>query len=207
MPFRGSQKTATTTSTPKWFGFQEVALTDVVDKSKDYDNLEMFLSISFKNGNSLYPIEYALLGSFDRDESGDIDGDNSLLKRILYFTDALGWKGGVNKKGAWVDEEDKLIEDISGYLNLNHTKANYDVTTSTFDYYIFTYNKLNKKANKGYPTVCPKIVKNTPAGRKDLESYIQYMKANKFIVEHDSEDTKEGVSTASTTVSGTQTQF
>ena len=66
MPFRGSQKTATTTSTPKWFGFQEVALTDVVDKSKDYDNLEMFLSISFKNGNSLYPIEYALLGSLGR---------------------------------------------------------------------------------------------------------------------------------------------
>ena len=207
MPFRGSQKATTNTGKPKWFGFQQVALTDVVDKSSEYDSLEMFLSISFKNGNSLYPIEYALLGSFDRDESGDIEGDNSLLNRILYFTDALGWKGGVNRKGAWVDEDDKLLEDVAGYLNVNFTEANYDVDTSEFEYYIYTYNKLNKKANKGYPTVCPKIVKNTPKGRKDLESYVQYMKANKFIVEHEDDTPTEGISTASTTVSGTQTQF
>ena len=206
MPFRGSQKTTANTGTPKWFGFQEVALTDIVDKSADHDKLEVFLSISFRNNNSQYPFEYALLGSFDRDSNGNIEGENSLLKRILYFTDAIGWKGGVNTKGAWVDEDDKMLEDVAGYLNLHHTMANYD-EDSDLDYYIFTYNRWNKNANKAYPTVCPKIVKNNPAGRKDLESYIQYMKANKFIVEHVDGSSEGTTSTASTTVGGTQTSF
>ena len=99
-----------------------------------------------------------------------------------------------------------MLEDVAPYLNLNFTTANYD-EDSDLDYYIFTYNRWNKNTNKAYPTVCPKIVKNTTAGRRDLESYIQYMKANKFIVEYD-ENSEEGEkSTVSTTVSGTQTQF
>jgi hypothetical protein len=206
MPFRGSQKTTANTGQPSWFGFQEVALTDIVDKSAEHDNLEVFLSISFRNQNSQFPFEYGLLGTFDRDTNGNILGDNSLLKRILYFTDAIGWKGGVNTKGAWVDDKDQILEDVVGFLNLNYTTANYG-EDSDLDYYIFSYNRWNKNANKAYPTVCPKIVKNTPAGRKDLESYIQYMKANKFIVEHDENSTEGVKDTASTTVSGTQTSF
>ena len=129
------------------------------------------------------------------------------MKRILYFTDAIGWKGGVNKKGTWVDEDDKILDNPASYLNLHFTEANYDPDTSEFEYYIFNYNKYNKKAGKAYQTVCPKIVKNTPKGRKDLESYIQYMKANKFIVEHDEENTNGATKEAIVTVSGTQTQF
>ena len=99
-----------------------------------------------------------------------------------------------------------MLEDVANYLNVNHTMANYN-EDSDLDYYIFTYNRWNKNANKAYPTVCPKIVKNNAAGRKDLESYIQYMKANKFIVEHVDESSEGAISTVNATVDGAQTSF
>tara|TARA_R110000824_G_scaffold13876_4_gene59660 strand:+ start:620 stop:1258 length:639 start_codon:yes stop_codon:yes gene_type:complete len=205
MPYRGSYKEeSTNTGGGNFLGFQEVTLTDVVDRSADYPNMDMFLEIYFRNQNSQYPWKYSLLGSFDRDGSDTVDGNSSLLKRILYFTDAIGWTGGVNTKGSWVDEDDKSVEDIAGLLNLNHAQANYGISDSDsteHKYYIFTYKKWNEKAGRAYTTVCPKIVKNDDHGRKDLESYIQYMKANKFIVEHDdtSVPVKNGDMTSTTT--------
>ena len=204
MPFRGSyEQSENNSGGASFLGFQEVALTDVVDRSADYPNMDMFLEISFRNANSQYPWKYSLLGSFDREDDDTISGSSSLLKRILYFTDAIGWTGGVNPHGHWVDEDDKPVEDIAGLLNVNFTVANYGMTSSDADhkYYIFTYKKWNEKAGKAYTTVCPKIVKNTDYGRKDLESYVQYMKANKFIVEHD--DTQGTVSNGD--MSGTAT--
>ena len=188
MPYRGSYKEeSTSTGGGNFLGFQAVTLTDVVDRSADYPNMDMFLEIYFRNENSQYPWKYSLLGSFDRENDDTIDGKSSLLKRILYFSDAIDWAGGVDTNGAWVDDEDKAIDDIDGFLNSQFSKANYGISNddTNHKYYIFTYKKWNEKAGKAYTTVCPKIVKNDEQGRNDLDSYIKYMKANKFIVEHD----------------------
>ena len=211
MPFRGSyEQSSDNSGGANFLGYQEVALTDVVDKSADYPNMDMFLEIHFRNGNSQYPWKYSLLGSFDREDDDTISGNSSLLKRILYFTDAIGWAGGVNKYGKWVDNDDKAVEDIAGLFNSEFTAANYGLTDSEAEhkYYIYTYKKWNEKAGKAYTTVCPKIVKNDERNRNDLESYIKYMKANKFIVEHD--DTKTPVSNGdmtSTTTGGSRNMF
>lgn len=206
MPFRGSNEQKTTSGGGNFLGFQEVALTDVIDKSADYPQMDMFLEVYFRNDNSQYPWKYSLLGTFDKEDDGTISGDSSLLKRILYFTDAIGWTGGVNTKGKWVDDNDESVEDIAGLLNSKYSEANYGLTKNdaAHKYYIFAYKKYNKKAGKAYTTVCPKIVKNDERSRKDLESYVQYMKANKFIVEHDETNL---VSAAPTTTSGTATTF
>ena len=48
MPFRGSyEQNAQESGGGNWLGFQEVALTDIVDKSADYPNMGMFLEIYF----------------------------------------------------------------------------------------------------------------------------------------------------------------
>jgi hypothetical protein len=162
MPYRGSYKEeSTNTGGANFLGFQAVTLTDVIDKSVNYPTMDMFLDIYFRNENSQYPWKYGLLGSFDKDDAGKVDGDSSLLKRILYFTDAIGWAGGVNTEGEWVDDEDKAVEDIASFLNSQYTKPNYGVSDNDTDhkYYIFTYKKWNQKAGKAYTTVCPKIVK------------------------------------------------
>ena len=197
MPYRGSyeQQSSSNMGGASWLGFQEVVLTDVIDKSADYPHMEVFLEIHFCNQNSQYPWKYNLLGSFDRDDAEKVDGDSSLLKRILYFTDAIGWNGGVDTAGEWVDGDDKSVEDIAALLNAKFTEPNYgkdDNDDIDYKYYIFTYRRYDPKTKKAYTTVVPKIVLNDPAGRNDLEDYIKYMKANKFIVEHD--DTKNTVS-------------
>lgn len=198
MAFRGTNtenKETSFSGTPKWLGFQEVALTDVVDRSDDYPNMDMFLEFYFRNGNSQYPYKYALLGTFEREANNDISGDSGLLKKIVYLCDALDWNGGVNKDGNWVDDNDKEIKDIASYINLHFTANNYGTVKNDDEddhkYYIFTWNKYNEKAGKSYPTVCSKIAKNTNAEKADLVSYVDWMKANKYIVEHD--NTKEPV--------------
>ena len=150
-------------------------------------------------------------------KDGKISGESSLLKRVLYLTTALGWDGGVNTQGEWVDKDDKpLVDDdnepvnIADFLNANFTAANYGVSNFDTPYYIFVYRRFSEKDGRAFQTVCPKIVPNDSKNQKDLESYIKYMKANKFIVEHeDTSQVKNGEITASSpaTVGGAQTTF
>ena len=215
MPYRGSyEQSSNSGGGANWLGFQEVALTDVIDKSADYPHMEVFLEIHFRNQSSLYPWKYNLLGSFDRDDNEKVEGESSLLKRILYFTDAIGWQGGVNTAGEWVDENDKDVEDIAALLNAKFTEPNYGKNDDDeededddidYKYYIFTYRRYDPKTKRAYTTVVPKIVQNDSAGRSDLEDYIKYMKANKFIVEHD--DTKDTVSNGDMTSTTTGSTF
>ena len=212
MPYRGSYEAESSSRGPaKWLGFQAVALTDFINKSENYDNLDVYLEVHFQNESSQYPYKYNLLGKFERDADGRVSGENSLLKRILYLTDAIGWNGGVNAKGEWVDEDDKVLEDdVAQLLNANYTQANYGASNFDTPLYIYVYKKWSEKNQKAYPTVCPKIVQNDEAGRADLEDYIKYMKANKYIVEHEeTEQVRNGAMTSgsSTTTSGTQTSF
>ena len=48
MPFKGTnvQKTEYSSS-PNWLGYQSVAFTDAVDRSSEYENMDMFLEIYF----------------------------------------------------------------------------------------------------------------------------------------------------------------
>tara|TARA_R110002020_G_scaffold55264_3_gene153427 strand:- start:131 stop:769 length:639 start_codon:yes stop_codon:yes gene_type:complete len=212
MPYRGSYEAESSSrGSANWLGFQEVALTDFINKSENYENLDVYMEIHFQNESSQYPFKYNLLGKFERDADGRISGENSLLKRILYLTDAIGWNGGVNAKGEWVDEDDKVLEDdVALLLNAKYTQANYGASNFDTPLYIYVYKKWSKEKQKAYTTVVPKIVQNNEQGRSDLESYITYMKANKYIVEHDdSEQVRNGAmpSGTSTTTSGTQTSF
>jgi hypothetical protein len=211
MPYRGSYEAKRTNSGKSpWLGFQDVALTDFVNKSDQYENLDVYIEVHFRNENSQFPTKYNLLGSFDYESDGTISGDSSLLKKILYLTDALGWDGGINTKGEWVDGDDNVLEDdVALTLNAHFTQANYGIDNHDTPYYIFVYSKWDDKAKRAYPTVCPKVVKNDEKGRTDLESYINFMKAKKYIVEHDvNEKVVNSVSPRSTTASGgTQTSF
>lgn len=217
MPFKGSYQAKSELSGANWLGFQQVALTDVVDKSDDYDNLDMFIEFHFKNESSQYPYRYGLLGTWDKDTDGKISGESSLLKRVLYLISAIGWDGGVNTEGEWVDKDDKPLVDednepvnIADFLNTNFTAANYGASNFETPYYIFVYRRYSEKDSRAFQTVCPKIVPNDSKNRKDLESYIKYMKANKFIVEHEEKkQVQNGEITASSpaTVGGSQTTF
>jgi len=55
---------------------------------------------------------------------------------------------------------------------------------SEHSYLAYLYKEQGRKdPSKTYTTVFPKLVPNTPAGRKDLEGYINFMKSKNLIKE------------------------
>ena len=189
MPYKGdattNNKQSLSEGPPPWLGFQEVACVGFVDRKVDskYDNLDVFLEVHLQNDLSQYPYKYNLLGTFDKDTSGKIDGGSSLLKHINYLSGALLWDGGVDVQGNWVTADDEPIDDIQSYLTKNYAQ-DFD-KDKTKSIYCFVYDKWSVKAKRSYQTVCPKMVVNTPDNQRDLHSYIDYMKANGYIKEHD----------------------
>ena len=58
MPFRGSYEAGKSGGSSNWLGFQEVALTDVVNKSDNFDKLDIYLECHFRNEVSQFPYKY-----------------------------------------------------------------------------------------------------------------------------------------------------
>jgi hypothetical protein len=164
-----------------WLGFQQAQIIEFNDRSEEFDWADLFLDVTLKT-TSQYPVNYALKGTYEREDSGEIK-DSSLLKRIYYLLDAIGFKGGPNKEGVWEDENGTAIDDIGKYLNENFiAKDALDGDSNPF--YVYVYKRLNPKDNKAYTEVCPKIVKNTNKNQEDLKSYIKFMKSKGYIKEH-----------------------
>ena len=164
-----------------WLGFQPAQIIAYEDRSAEFDWADLFLDVTLKT-TSQYPVNYALKGTYDREDSGEIK-DSSLLKRIYYLLDAIGFKGGPNKEGILEDENGTAIGDLGKYLNQNYvSKDALDGDSSPF--YVYVYKRLNPKDNKAYTEVCPKIVQNTTKNQEDLKSYIKFMKSKGYIKEH-----------------------
>lgn len=165
-----------------WLGFQEVQIVDFEDKTEKFAWADLFIEVTLQSENSQYPIMYQLKGSYDREASGDIK-DSSFLRRIYYLLDALGFEGGPDKTGKWVDKDGKEISDLVKSLNKNHTPSNM-LTDTAKPYYCFVYKEWNPKEMKAFTRVCPKIVKNIDKEKEDLKSYVSYMKGKGYIKEH-----------------------
>ena len=70
-----------------WLGFQSAQIIAYEDRSAEFDWADLFLDVTLKT-TSQYPVNYALKGTYDREDSGEIK-DSSLLKRIYYLLDAI----------------------------------------------------------------------------------------------------------------------
>lgn len=162
-----------------WLGFQDAQIVDFEDKSEQYDWADVFIQVTFKIPTSQYPVNYHLKGSYERNNDGTIK-ETSLLKRIYYLFDAIGCTGGPDKEGKWVDEDDKPIENISNYLNKYLTPN--ALNGNDTPYYIYVYKERGKDG-KNYTRVATKIVKNESRQRKDLESWIAFMKGKGYLKE------------------------
>ena len=120
-----------------------------------------------------------LAGSFDREPNGNIK-TCTLLKRLYWLFDTIGFDGGPNVQGEMVDSDGNSI-DLVNYLNINHVT---DTLNPTTDYMAYIYKEAGRKdPSKTYTTVFPKLVPNTTEGKKDIEGYINFMKSKNLIKE------------------------
>tara|TARA_R100000655_G_scaffold100503_1_gene144961 strand:- start:2487 stop:3122 length:636 start_codon:yes stop_codon:yes gene_type:complete len=171
----------------KYLGYCEVSLKEVnnrvndtnEDGGKKFPWADIYLDVVLQPKDSDYTRNMQICGSFDREEgSSKIKADSSVLKRLYWFFDAIGFQGGINAEGAWEDEKGQPIEDIADVLS--------KYSSESYNYLTYIYKEADKKnPSKHWTRVHNKIVVNNPNGRKELESYITFMKNKNFLREVD----------------------
>lgn len=164
----------------KFLGYVPCGITGYEDRSDQFDWADVYIVISLSLEGSQYPQEMRLSGSFDREPNGNIK-TCTILKRLYWFFDTIGFEGGPNVQGEMVDENGESIDLV------NHLESNF-ITSSLNDprnnFLAYLYKEQGRKdPSKTYTTVFPKLVENTPSGRKDLEGYINFMKSKNLIKE------------------------
>ena len=163
----------------KFLGYVPVGILSYEDRADQFDWADVYVVASLSLEGSQYPQEMRLSGSFDREPNGNIK-TCTILKRLYWLFDTLGFEGGPDVTGKMVDENGESIDLV------NHLDANF--TTNPLEprheYLAYLYKEQGRKdPSKTYTTVFPKLVHNTPAGRKDLEGYINFMKSKNLIKE------------------------
>ena len=163
----------------KFLGYVPVGITSYEDRADQFDWADVYIVCQLSLEGSQYPQEMRLAGSFDREPNGNIK-TCTILKRLYWLFDTIGFDGGPDVQGNMVDGNGESI-DLVSYLNSNHITSPVD---PEHGYLAYLYKEQARKdPSKTYTTVFPKLVENSPAGRKDLEGYINFMKSKNLIKE------------------------
>jgi len=163
----------------KFLGYVPVGITSYEDRADQFDWADVYIVCQLAVEGSQYPQEMRLAGSFDREPNGNIK-TCTILKRLYWLFDTIGFEGGPDVQGNMVDENGDSIDLV------NHLDANFctNPLEPSHDYLVYMYKEQGRKdPSKTYTTAFPKLVPNTPAGRKDLEGYINFMKSKNLIKE------------------------
>jgi len=155
-----------------WLGIKTGTISKITCEQEKYKSwADVYLIIEFMVEGSEYPRVMKVVGSYDKEPSGQIT-DCSLLKKITFLFDAIGEQGGPNHMGKWVDSDENEISNIVSHLN------QYIGTELT----IYVFKELAKNG-QAYTRVHNKVFPKGEAYHKELESYIAFLKSKGFIKE------------------------
>ncbi len=179
----------------KFLGICELQLENIEDKSEHYDWADIYLDVTVKQRGSEYTRNMRLVGSLEKDATGNITG-GSVLNRLYKFFDIIGCKAGLTIKGEWETEEGHMIENIGKYLTEEFINPLRD-----FDYLGYIYKEQPKKSgDKAWTKVYPKLAPNTEDGRKKLEDDIKWLKSKGYLKEFNGEQTPNSEDNSNTSV-------
>ena len=165
-----------------WFGIKEAGLISIRDESAKFDWADVYLVLEFQVEGSQYTRPCKITGSFERAADGTIE-DGPLLKRITYMCDSLGWDGGIDATGVWMTEDEQKIDDIGAFLT-----DNFGNESPSNDFVIYVYKEQGKNG-KAYTRVHHRFMTNTEHNKKDLTSYIKFVKDKGYLKEVDPDAT------------------
>ena len=163
-----------------FLGISEVGIIGFSNRSGEFDFADIFIEVELSIKNSEYSNKMSILGSLDKDASGNITG-GTVLNRMYKFFDAVGCNAGLNIKGKFEDEHGNDIADIASYLNERYT-------TESEQYVAYLYKKKPKPGKKVYTEVYPKLWPNTNEGKVQAEKDVEWLKSRGIIKEADASD-------------------
>tara|TARA_R100000808_G_C2155173_1_gene166992 strand:+ start:4657 stop:5274 length:618 start_codon:yes stop_codon:yes gene_type:complete len=187
-----------------FLGFKELGIVSFEDKSNNFDWADVYLKVEMKVEGSQYTRNLFVSGSHEKDDSGNII-DSSLLKRIYYLFDAIGFQGGLNLKGQFVDEKENIIPDIAGYLNDNFAPNPIEDPSMSLVGYLYKEAPRKNGDGKVYSRIHNFLQPNTAKGLEVLKDRIQFLKSKNFIKEAD-ETTINGVLPKNVEIEGAITE-
>jgi hypothetical protein len=161
-----------------WLGNQKAGIKDVRDDSSKFEWSDVYLIFEMDTENSDYERMMKITGGFDWNPDGTVQA-TGLVRKINNMCDALGWGGGVNQHGKWVDENEELITDISTYLRGKFAQPNGDVDRK---YLVYVF-KEDAKDGKTYTRVHHRFFANIAGAEGKLTEHVDYMKKNGWIKE------------------------
>ena len=161
-----------------WLGVQKAGIKDVKDDSGRFDWADVYLIFEMDTENSDFERAMKITGQFDWNPDGTIQA-TGLVRKINNMCDALGWDGGVNQNGKWVDENEQPIADISSYLRDKFAQPTGDVDRK---FLVYVY-KEDAKDGKTYTRVHHRFFANKQGAEAALTDHVDYMKKNGWIKE------------------------
>ena len=118
------------------------------------------------------------------DKSGDYDWADVYIEIEFALKDSKYTRSmQINVKGEWEDENGNAIPDIAGYLNSNHCSNFMPGTDPVLDYVAYIYKTANKKTGSVFNAMLPKLYPNGDNGKKEMASYVKWMKNNNYLNE------------------------
>ena len=168
----------------KFFGICELQLEKIEDKSDLYEWADIYIDVTVKQRGSEYTRNMRIVGSLEKDATGNITG-GSVLRRLYKFFEAIGCTAGLTVKGDWETEDGTMIENIGTYLSETHITP-----ISDFDYIGYVFKEQPKKSgDKAWTKVYPKIYQNTSKNKAKLEDDIKWLKSKGYLKEFTEEPT------------------
>jgi hypothetical protein len=156
-----------------YLGFKEINFLNLTVPDPVPEWADIYWNIECEINGSQYTNTLRVSGSFNKNKQGELV-ECGLLTRLYYFLDAIGFKGGLNIQGEWVDEAGNPIPDPVALINCDYMKKE---GASGFSHYAYIFKEAPKKdGDKPYTKIQSKVVPNVPIQRKDLELYIKFMK-------------------------------
>ena len=178
------------TGNSKFFGICELQLEKIEDKSDLYDWADIYLDVTVKQKDSEYTRNMRIVGSLEKDATGNITG-GSVLRRVYKFFEAIGCTAGLTVKGTWEAEDGTMIENIGTYLNEAHITPIRD-----FDYIGYVFKEQPKKSgDKAWTKVYPKIYQNTSKNKAKLEDDVKWLKSKGYLKEFTEEPNSNSIET------------
>ena len=176
-----------------YLGLQGARIVGVEDRTAQYDWADVFLAVELELERSKYTADLTICGTFDFHEGTEEITENSLVRHVFYFAQAVGWTGGLDIHGQFCLGDGTVIDDIERYLQDTVVPA-FDeqarlVDQHEYPYLVYFYKAWNPKKRRAYHRVLNKIVQNTPEDRQELVQYLGYMRRNGYLNEYQ-EDTQ-----------------
>lgn len=175
-----------------FIGVQPVKIIGFLNEPNKFgDDDDVNIAIELGVEGSDYTRSIYISGPTKLDADGRVEF-HPFMKKLYHLFDLIGFKGGIDIKGNFVDEGGAPISDIGAYLSAKFASSSDD---AVYPYLAFIYKRANKAGHKyefSY-TVYPKLYSNTADGRKDLSSFVTFLRDRKVIKEFTGETTHNAV--------------